>query len=747
MAKNQELTNVEKLRGFPWSIASNAANTIFVQFTFFGSVFVLFLSALGLSKSEVGFLLSLLPFTGVIALFIAPAVERYGYKRVYLTFFGTRDFVAAFLLLTPWVLSNFGQQAALLFVSVIVAAFSLLRSVGMTASFPWIQEYVPNAVRGKYTATNNIFTTITAFVAVMTAGYALRLATGFFGYIFLIGIGVIFGFISVWLASFIPGGAPKERRRTQTAERRDLWQAVGDGDFRRYLVGVGIFTLATVPLASFLPLFMQEQVGLNPGAVVWLQIGSLGGGLIASPLWGWAADRYGSKPVMLMGIFLRITLPLFWMVMPRHSAVSLAVALATFALQGLADIGWGIGSARLLYVNVVPPAQRADYMALYSAWTGVVGGISQLIGGRVLEASQDVTGQFLVFTLDPYLPLFLMGLILPVGGALVLQSIRVESDVTVGEFAGIFLRGNPFLAMTSLVRYHLARDEQATVQVTARLGQAKSPLAVEELLEALCDPRFNVRFEAIQAIAHSAPDERLINALADILNGPEPALSVMAAWALGRLGDERAIKPLRTGLHASYRSVQAHSSRALATLGDHDLIPILLERLAIEGDYGLRVAYASALGRLDAEEATSQILGILRTSREEITRLELAFTLARMLGDEHHFVRLLRQLRADAGTATAQELAALKKKLEKLSPEDSAVVTLLEEGIDAFARDQIARGTAVLSQFLHQLPCNTIKGACPAILDECAHRLAQYGASRPEYVLLTLHALQVCLLG
>jgi hypothetical protein len=46
------LTTVEKLRGLPWSISANVANTIFVQFTFFGSVFPLFLSELGLSKSQ-----------------------------------------------------------------------------------------------------------------------------------------------------------------------------------------------------------------------------------------------------------------------------------------------------------------------------------------------------------------------------------------------------------------------------------------------------------------------------------------------------------------------------------------------------------------------------------------------------------------------------------------------------------------------------------------------------------------------
>ena len=44
-------------------------------------------------------------------------------------------------------------------------------------------------------------------------------------------------------------------------------------------------------------------------------------------------------------------------------------------------MGWGIGSTRLLYVSVVPPEKNADYMALYSAWVGMVGGVSQLLGG------------------------------------------------------------------------------------------------------------------------------------------------------------------------------------------------------------------------------------------------------------------------------------------------------------------------------------------------------------------------------
>src|SRR5574341_1283247 len=90
-ALRSEPTTLEKLRGLKWRIASNASNTVFVQYTFFGSIFVLFLSALGLSKGEMGFLLSLIPFFGLIALFVAPWVERFGVKRTYLTFFGLRN--------------------------------------------------------------------------------------------------------------------------------------------------------------------------------------------------------------------------------------------------------------------------------------------------------------------------------------------------------------------------------------------------------------------------------------------------------------------------------------------------------------------------------------------------------------------------------------------------------------------------------------------------------------------------------
>ena len=181
--------------------------------------------------------------------------------------------------------------------------------------------------------------------------------------------------------------------------------------------------------------------------------------------------------------------------------------------------------------------------------------------------------------------------------------------------------------------------------MTERMGQTKSPLTVDELLEALRDPRFNVRVEAVITIARMNSDPRLIEALCKLVDGTELSLSTIAAWALGRMGDESALPMLRKGLNSDYRSIRAHCARALGTLGDTYITPMLLERLQSETDKGLRVAYASALGQLRSPEAIDTLFSILDSTENEGARLELALSLARMTGHEQPFVRLLRHSR------------------------------------------------------------------------------------------------------
>jgi MFS family permease len=744
MAK--EPTTVEKLRGLPWSIGTNVANTVFSQFIYFGAVFVLFLDRLHLSKTEIGFILALIPFAGAIAPFVATFTSRMGVKRAFVVFYAARKVVTVALLLTPWVFFTYGERATFVFVTAVVALFSFTRAIEETAYYPWAQEFVPNSVRGKYSAMSNIFTALTGFVSVGVAGVVIDRSEGLSGFMILFAVGVLFGFVSVWASTRIPGGA---RPANVEQEERAWREVLRDVDFRRYLIGLALLTVGTVPLASFLPLFLQEEVGLTAGNIVLLQMGTLLGTLISSYLWGWAADRYGSKPVMLTGMAMLLLLPLLWWMIPRGAFWSLYLALGISFFQGVANLGWGIGAGRLLFVSIVPTDKKMDYLALYFAWIGIVAGASQLAGGRALDFSQGISGQFYFLRLDAYTPLFLAALVLPLVSLYLLSFIRGDSPFSTVQFAGLFLRGNPILAMGSLIRFHRARDEHNTVMITERMGEIRSPLAVDELLDALADPRFNVRFEAILAIARMPPDERLITALIQVLHGTSPALSVIAAWGLGKIGENQADAgaALRSALDARYLSVQAHSARSLGTLGDRSVIPLLLERLENERDEGLQVAYGSALGKLRVPESTLPLLGLLRKCQDNVTRMELALALARIAGDEGHFIGLFRRVRAQPGTALAQSLNDIKKLFNSHPANSPDIQLALAECADRFAQEQLNRGAVQLGEMLCWLPATLFDKNLRQVLEECASQIQRSGAARLEYPLLALHLLVVVLPG
>ena len=75
---SSELTNTEKLRRIHWNTALTGFNSVFAQLTYFGSAFPLFLSELHFTNTQIGFLLSFIPFFGLVALVVAPWAAHVG---------------------------------------------------------------------------------------------------------------------------------------------------------------------------------------------------------------------------------------------------------------------------------------------------------------------------------------------------------------------------------------------------------------------------------------------------------------------------------------------------------------------------------------------------------------------------------------------------------------------------------------------------------------------------------------------
>jgi HEAT repeat protein/MFS family permease len=645
-----EPTNAEKLRRLPFVMAFDTFNSVFCNLSVVSGIFILFLSAMGMPKGRIGLIQSLLLFCGVISIFMAPIAAKVGVKRVFITFWGIRNIFAAAILAAPWVYYHYGVDTAFIFVAIMMGCFSMCRSLAEAASSLWRIEIIPNAIRGRFSALDNIVCTLGTVAALLLAGWYLGDKPSLNQFVWVMGVGSVVGVTSLLLAGQMPGGAAIEKTVPLRTHLVKMTKALRDRNFILYLSAVSLVTFGSAPLGIFVPLFLKDVIALPQDTIVKLPNGALIGTLLSSYFWGWAADRFGSKPVILTSLSLLLIPPIGWLLMPIHSAASVWVAGSIFVIAGVASIGYGVGTVRQLYVTLVPHKMRTQYMSVYIAWIGVTGGCGQVFASLSMDLLPPMSGQWWFLRFNEYTPLFIFSLVMIVLGLLLQRIVQADGSIPVGRFVSMFIQGNPLMAFESMLRYSRAGHDSHRVSLIHRMGKSRSSLNAEELIDALVDPSFNVRHEAIVAIARSRKDPALTGALIETLISGQPDLSVAAAWALARSGDESALPMLRWTLQSHYPLLRVRSARALADFGDTTQAGEIRKLLAAEPDAMIRACYADVLRTMDA-----QLLRQGESLSHDGTDHNAAVAMSNGAGSAW----LLQRLRKTASPSQVDELAAL----------------------------------------------------------------------------------------
>ncbi|MCM8833619.1 MAG: MFS transporter [Candidatus Omnitrophica bacterium] len=240
--------------------------------------------------------------------------------------------------------------------------FAFLRAFGETGYYAWAKEFIPDNLRGKYVAIQNIVTNITGIFAVSFGSYVIGKKEGIEKYLFLIGVAFIFGILSVYFMSFVPFGEPKKQNPSLNFKK--ILKPLVDKNFLCFLFAVGI-SLFGCSLMSFVPIFVREKLGFSSKFVVFLDNATILGSVLIVSIWGGLGDKFGGRPVIVLSLFFYSIVVLLWLTLRRDMPSILGFTFLLYFLSGATLPGRTVGDYRFLYTAILPNVDVIYYTSIF----------------------------------------------------------------------------------------------------------------------------------------------------------------------------------------------------------------------------------------------------------------------------------------------------------------------------------------------------------------------------------------------
>jgi HEAT repeat protein len=551
-------------------------------------------------------------------------------------------------------------KLAILFLCISVAALS--HNLVNATYNEWIGTIVPERARGWYFSQRTLIATVTGMIVGLIGARLLDLYKGqpyeHHGYTIIFSLGWICAIVSML---YYRKMSDTEREAVVKPDFNQMVEVVRaplrDRNFRQIMLFVIVFTASQGFANNLFSAFALESLQMP---FFYLQLTSIAAtlGTIATVrAWGFLADRYGNKPLLLL-LSMGVTLtPLMWVILQPGKDQLLINTTILFVGHIFTGIFWsGVGVVQMnLYLATSTPQNRANYLASALTIAAVTLAISPLLGSAMLNSLRTPLG-----TVDAYKAVFYAVVVIRVVAVFLLRPVQEKGSTdfteTVRQLSGVTPKS--FAALRSIRR---GGDEASRQEAILSIGEGRTVLATNELHNALYDPSPKVRREAAIALgrfrtlgaaealldhAKNHPElveEEMIEALGDcgepaaipyltqMLQHPSSLHRRTAAKALGRIGDPRAIESLRqAATHPGDPDIRRAALQALRNLEATD--PTLYADALAEQHPSVRVAAAEAISELHITELLPDLRQNLSWFQDDASS-EVAYALG-TIGDE-----------------------------------------------------------------------------------------------------------------
>jgi MFS family permease len=338
---------------------------------------------------------------------------------------GRRGVIASGMLLMLASLAAFGISQTLLAVILSYLFIQASASVAQAAQQGFIPDLVPAESRGKAAGFKGFMDLGGALLAFALLGQFLSEGRTDLALLAIAAVIVVTFGLTVLLVREHPATvtAPTHAVTLADAFRLDLREHRA---FAWVVLSRFLFLLGTYMVGRFLLYFVADWLGLDPPLAA-EQAGNLLFSLtlvtaLGALAAGWAADRFGRMPLMLLGAALSAIGVLLLMIAGSELQILLFGGLMALGSAAFAGANWA------LTADLIPPAESARFMALANFGTAGAAAAAGLLGPLVDWANGITPGA-------GYAALFIFAALAFAGSALALRGMVTQPVMAASQRA------------------------------------------------------------------------------------------------------------------------------------------------------------------------------------------------------------------------------------------------------------------------------------------------------------------------
>ncbi len=361
----------------------NLFNAIAFQ-VMMGAPIVLFAKSLGASSTVIGIIAAFTPLMTVMQLPAARFLDRYSYRQFVLSGWGLRTVFIFLVAIVPLLgfLDNASRLAVLLAALFI---FNLLRGISSAGWMPWIAALIPEPVRGRFLARDQLFTYAGSLLSLVASAFVMRghVDPWEFSLVFL--ISALGGAASLWFIRRIPD-APSSEATTRSAHPVPWGAMLRHPPFFRLLGFNVLFMVVIGSLSVFTVEYLREFQKFEADLVLVLSGVAFVGPILSLMLTAGIIDAVGSKPILRAALAVFALVLAGWLLIAGGvlpCSVPIVAALNFFT--GLAAANFNVANTRITMATM-PEMGRNHFFALFTVITSLGLGAAPVMWGVTLDA-------------------------------------------------------------------------------------------------------------------------------------------------------------------------------------------------------------------------------------------------------------------------------------------------------------------------------------------------------------------------